>query len=244
MKSLFSLSTALSSGRIGAPVAINGVSSQVRYMSGGGVPYGPASRDLPTTKHKLHNDMEVPSFDDYRRSNTKDPNKKADDYARKNFTYAMTTSVGILGTYTAMSIATTIMSYAIPNRALALGAMEIDIGEIPEGKNMVLMFQGKPLFVRHRRPAEIETENAVDVAELRDPETDSERCKDPRFLICEGVCTHLGCVPISGAGEFGGYYCPCHGSHYDAAGRIRKGPAPLNLRVPKYKLEGTLCKLG
>jgi len=224
---------------MGAPAA-----TQVRYMAGGSTPYGPASRDLPAMKHKLHNDMEVPSFDDYRRSNTKDPNKKADDYARKNFTYAMTSSVGILGTYSAMSIAQIVMGYAINNRELAQGNIEIDIGDIPEGKNMVFVFKGKPLFVRHRSGSEVAAEAAVDVATLRDPQTDAERCQDSRFLICEGVCTHLGCVPVAGAGDFGGYYCPCHGSHYDASGRIRKGPAPLNLPVPKYKLEGTLCKVG
>jgi ubiquinol-cytochrome c reductase iron-sulfur subunit len=85
-----------------------------------------------------------------------------------------------------------------------------------------------------RSQAEIEKERAVDVASLRDPQTDDERVKDPAWLILLGVCTHLGCVPIANAGEFGGYYCPCHGSHYDASGRIRKGPAPLNLEVPEY----------
>jgi len=233
------VATILSSGRIGAPTV-----TQVRFMAGGNLPYGPASRDLPSIKHKLHNDMEVPDFDDYRRSNTKDPNKKADDYARKNFTYAMTSSVGILGTYSAMSIAQIIMGYAINNKELAQGNIEIDIGDVPEGKNMVFVFKGKPLFVRHRSAAEVAAEAAVDIATLRDPETDADRCKDSRFLICEGVCTHLGCVPVAGAGDFGGYYCPCHGSHYDASGRIRKGPAPMNLPVPKYKLDGTLCKVG
>ena len=96
----------------------------------------------------------------------------------------------------------------------------------------------------HRSAAEVAAEAAVDIATLRDPETDADRCKDSRFLICEGVCTHLGCVPVAGAGDFGGYYCPCHGPHYDASGRIRKGPAPMNLPVPKYKLDGTLCKVG
>ena len=85
-----------------------------------------------------------------------------------------------------------------------------------------------------RTADEIEQEKQVDVAKLRDPQTDEERVKDPEWLVVLGVCTHLGCVPIANAGEFGGYYCPCHGSHYDASGRIRKGPAPLNLEVPIY----------
>ena len=87
------------------------------------------------------------------------------------------------------------------------------------------------MFIRHRTAQEVEIEQAVDPATLRDPQADGERVKEPEWLVILGVCTHLGCVPIANAGEFGGYYCPCHGSHYDASGRIRKGPAPLNLEV-------------
>ena len=86
-----------------------------------------------------------------------------------------------------------------------------------------------------RSAEEIAVEESVDVTTLRDPQADSERVKSAEWLIILGVCTHLGCVPIANAGEFGGYYCPCHGSHYDASGRIRKGPAPLNLEVPYYE---------
>ena len=86
-----------------------------------------------------------------------------------------------------------------------------------------------------RSEAEIEKERSVPLSELRDAQSDDERTKDPKFLILLGVCTHLGCVPIANAGAFGGYYCPCHGSHYDCSGRIRKGPAPLNLEVPEYE---------
>jgi ubiquinol-cytochrome c reductase iron-sulfur subunit len=88
--------------------------------------------------------------------------------------------------------------------------------------------------VRHRTPEEIEREQAVEPATLRHQEHDNDRIKKPEWLVVIGVCTHLGCVPISNQGEYGGYYCPCHGSHYDASGRIRKGPAPLNLDVPEY----------
>ena len=96
-----------------------------------------------------------------------------------------------------------------------------------------------------RTAAEVALEAEVNVAELRDPQTDADRCLDPNFLVVIGVCTHLGCIPVSHQGDFGGYYCPCHGSHYDASGRIRKGPAPLNLEVPKYKfLEEGLMKVG
>jgi ubiquinol-cytochrome c reductase iron-sulfur subunit len=103
------------------------------------------------------------------------------------------------------------------------------------GKNVVFKWRGKPLFVRHRTQEEIDEVNGVDVATLRDPQPDSDRVVKPEWLILIGVCTHLGCVPIANAGEFGGYFCPCHGSHYDASGRIRKGPAPENLEIPTYE---------
>jgi len=125
---------------------------------------------------------------------------------------------------------------------LAMAKIEIKLGDIPEGKNVTFKWRGKPLFVRHRTQEEIETEAAVDVSTLRDPEHDTDRVKDPEWLVLLGICTHLGCVPISNAGEFGGYYCPCHGSHYDASGRIRIGPAPANLEIPEYSFpeEGLL----
>ena len=101
------------------------------------------------------------------------------------------------------------------------------------------------LLVFDRTPEEIKTEEDVDVATLRDAQKDSERVQNPAFLVVVGVCTHLGCVPIANAGDFGGYYCPCHGSHYDSSGRIRKGPAPLNLEVPFYEFpEENLLVVG
>lgn len=125
---------------------------------------------------------------------------------------------------------------------LALAKIEIKLTDIPEGKSMTFKWRGKPLFVRHRTGAEISAEESVNVSELRDPQHDNVRCQNPEWLVVLGVCTHLGCVPIANAGDFGGYYCPCHGSHYDASGRIRKGPAPLNLEVPTYSFpeEGKL----
>jgi len=245
-QSTFSMSKALSSAGVPAAISGIGVASQVRYMSSNvPAPHGPAPRDLASIEHKLHNDMEVPSFDDYRRSSTKDPTKKADDTARKTFTYSMTAGVGIMGTYTAMKAVSGIVGSLMPNKALAMGQIEVSLDGIPEGKNMVFNFQGKPLFVRRRSPAEIAAEAEVNTAELRDPQTDADRCVNPEWLIVIGVCTHLGCIPVSNQGDFGGYYCPCHGSHYDASGRIRKGPAPLNLEVPKYKfVEEQLIKVG
>jgi len=245
-QSTYTMSKALSSAGVPAAITGIGVRSQVRYMSSNvPAPYGPAPRDLANHEHKLHSDLEVPSFDDYRRSSTKDPTKKADDTARKNFTYSITAGVGIAGTYTAMKLVSGVVGSLMPAKALAMGQIEVSVDGIPVGKNMVFNFQGKPLFVRRRSPAEIAAEAEVNVADLRDPQTDADRCVDPEWLIVIGVCTHLGCIPVSNQGDFGGYYCPCHGSHYDASGRIRKGPAPLNLEVPKYKfVEEQLIKVG
>jgi len=97
------------------------------------------------------------------------------------------------------------------------------------------MWRDRPLFVRYRTEKEIEDARATSINDLRDPEHDEDRVIKPEWLIVTGVCTHLGCVPIAGKGNYGGYYCPCHGSHYDTSGRVRKGPAPLNLEVPPYK---------
>lgn len=118
---------------------------------------------------------------------------------------------------------------------LALAKIEVKLSDIPEGKNVTFKWRGKPLFIRHRTSEEIAAEESVAVSTLRDPQQDQERVQRSQWLVVIGVCTHLGCVPIANAGDFGGYYCPCHGSHYDASGRIRKGPAPLNLEVPHYE---------
>merc|ERR1712086_704550 len=126
---------------------------------------------------------------------------------------------------------------------LALASTEVDISNIQEGNSITVKWRGKPVFVRHRSDDEINAALEVDVSTLRDVEEDSERVKDPAWLVTLGVCTHLGCVPLAGAGDFGGYFCPCHGSHYDTSGRIRKGPAPLNLEVPEYDLDLDAGKL-
>ena len=127
----------------------------------------------------------------------------------------------------------------------ALSSAEFDVSKVPEGGEARILIGGKPFFIRHRTPAEIAEANEVDVASLRDPETDDARLvagtdgkKNPAILITSGTCTHLGCVPLGPkdgkTGDFHGWYCPCHGSHYDTSGRIRKGPAPKNLAIPKY----------
>jgi ubiquinol-cytochrome c reductase iron-sulfur subunit len=135
---------------------------------------------------------------------------------------------------------------------LALASTEVDISAIQPGQAIKTTFRKQPLFIRHLTPAEIHAANAVDVSELRDPQSLAERTKPGKamWLVTMGVCTHLGCVPLgAGDGEnrgpFGGYFCPCHGSAYDTAARIRKGPAPKNLEVPDYKFKSdTVITVG
>jgi ubiquinol-cytochrome c reductase iron-sulfur subunit len=124
---------------------------------------------------------------------------------------------------------------------LALATIEVDIAAIQPGQAIKTIFRKQPLFIRHLTPQEIQAANAVAVDELRDPQTLAERTAEgkPQWLITMGVCTHLGCVPLGAAegeakGDYGGYFCPCHGSHYDTAARIRFGPAPKNLEVPPF----------
>jgi ubiquinol-cytochrome c reductase iron-sulfur subunit len=120
---------------------------------------------------------------------------------------------------------------------LALAAVEVDLANIQLGQTITVKWRGKPVFIKHRTAEQI-AEVAAPVADLRDQQTDAQRVKQPEWLIVLGVCTHLGCVPIPNAGDYNGWYCPCHGSHYDGSGRIRRGPAPLNLEIPEYKFVG------
>lgn len=129
---------------------------------------------------------------------------------------------------------------------LAKGSVEVDLSAIPLGESATIKWRGKPVFIRHRTDEEIALAAKEDSAELRHDERDIDRVQDPKWLVVLGVCTHLGCVPIANAGDYHGWFCPCHGSHYDVSGRIRKGPAPLNLDVPTYRFEeeGTKIILG
>lgn len=133
---------------------------------------------------------------------------------------------------------------------LALASIEVDLAPIEVGQSITVTWRGKPIFIRHRTAEEIATAQAVDVTTLRDPEADDKRATKAEWLILIGICTHLGCVPLGQKktdphGEFGGWFCPCHGSHYDTAGRIRKGPAPKNLSVPEYAfLTDTTIRIG
>ena len=133
---------------------------------------------------------------------------------------------------------------------LAMASTEVNIGALEIGQALTVKWRGKPVFVRHRTPEEIKLAKEVSLDDMRHPETDEERVPNEKFIVLVGVCTHLGCVPLgqkSGdvKGQYGGWFCPCHGSHYDHSGRIRKGPAPTNLEVPSYKfLSDNVIKIG
>lgn len=131
---------------------------------------------------------------------------------------------------------------------LALSSTEVDLAAIAQGQEIKVMWRGKPVFIRHRTQKNIDEARAVPLADLPDPQTDDDRVKKghEQWLVMVGVCTHLGCVPLGNqAGEYGGWFCPCHGSNYDSSGRIRKGPAPLNLAIPPYEFTSdTAIKIG
>ncbi len=130
---------------------------------------------------------------------------------------------------------------------LAVSSIEVDIAHLQPGQSMTVKWRGKPVFIRYRTDKEIEEARSVKMSELKDPQEDSARVLPghEKFLVMIGICTHLGCVPIGGQGEYDGWLCPCHGSHYDSSGRIRKGPAPANLEVPHYEfLSDTKIKIG
>ena len=145
------------------------------------------------------------------------------------FIYASAVRVGALKFIATMSATKDV---------LALASAEFDLSSVEEGSTITVKWRGKPVFIRNRTAAEIAEAESVSLDELRDPQTDAERVDQSNWLIVMGICTHLGCVPIAGAGDYNGWFCPCHGSHYDVSGRIRKGPAPLNLEIPPYKFTG------
>jgi ubiquinol-cytochrome c reductase iron-sulfur subunit len=167
---------------------------------------------------------------------------------RRDFLVLVTAAFGAVG---AGAVAYTFIQNLAPAAdTLALSTTEVDLTPVAVGQSITVKWRGGPVFLRHRTPKEIEEANAVNVAELRDPQTDASRVKKAEWLIVKGTCTHLGCIPLGQKptdprGEFDGWFCPCHGSQYDTSGRIRKGPAPRNLEVPPYAfLTDTSVKIG
>ena len=168
-----------------------------------------------------------------------------DDPSRRDFIHIAATAAAVGGV---AAIAWPFIDQMNPAAdTLALSSIEFDLGKVAEGQQVVVKWRSKPVFVRNRTAKEIAEAVAVNLSELRDPQTDESRHKPgkPQWLILIGICTHLGCVPNFGQGDFGGWFCPCHGSQYDTSGRIRKGPAPKNLPVPDYAfLSDTKVKIG
>lgn len=156
-----------------------------------------------------------------------------------------TTALGAIGT---AAVAWPLIDSLNPSAdVLALSSIEVDLSAIKVGQSITVKWRGKPIFIRRRTEKEINDAQQIDIASLPDPEHDIDRVVDDRdeYLVLVGVCTHLGCVPLGEQGEYDGWFCPCHGSHYDTSGRIRKGPAPKNLEIPPYAyLDDTTIKIG
>ena len=171
-----------------------------------------------------------------------------DDKSRRDFLIVATSVVGAVGT--GLAVWPFIDSMNPAADTLALSSTEVDLSPIEEGQSITVVWRGKPVFIRYRTQAEIDESQAVALTDMIDPEADDARVQKPEWLIMVGVCTHLGCIPLgqkSGEpkGEYGGWFCPCHGSHYDTSGRIRKGPAPTNLPIPAYEfLDDSTIKIG
>ncbi|GMS95610.1 hypothetical protein PENTCL1PPCAC_17785 [Pristionchus entomophagus] len=201
-----------------------------------------------TSRRLAHTDVSFPDFSKYRRESTLDASKPARDTEdpRRALPVAVYYGVGgMMSLWAGKEVIQTMVAYkAMAADQRALASIEINMSDIPEGQTKTFEWRGKPVFVKHRTKAEIAREKSVNVADLRHPQHDDERVQKDEWSVVIGVCTHLGCVPIANSGDFGGYYCPCHGSHYDGSGRIRKGPAPLNLHVPAYAFKDSSIVIG
>ena len=162
---------------------------------------------------------------------------------RRDFLFTASYTVGAVGVG---AVIWPMIDQMNPDKAQqALATTEVDISNIQPGKSITVLWRGKPVFIRRRTDDEIAKARDVNLDELKHPEKDEDRAKDPEWLVMLGVCTHLGCVPLGDKGEYGGWFCPCHGSHYDTSGRIRKGPAPTNMEVPKYEfVNSNTIKIG
>ena len=183
-------------------------------------------------------------------SDTQSGHGEHEEPTRRDFIYIATGATAAIGAGAIAWPMVTQMGAAADTRAA--GSIEIDISKVEEGQQLKVLWRGKPVFVRYRTQKEIDYAESVDVASLRDPQTDDERFVpdfsgkiNKKLLVMIGVCTHFGCIPVGEAGDFDGWYCPCHGSHYDTSGRIRKGPAPKNLPIPEYTyISDTVIKVG
>ena len=186
--------------------------------------------DYPATVAAVKNPTSKIVYDEHNheRFPPGDPSKRAFAY------FVLTGGRFVYASLIRLLILKFVLSMSASKDVLALASLEVDLSSIEPGSTVTVKWRGKPVFIRRRTEDDIKLANSVDLGSLRDPQEDAERVKDPEWLIVIGVCTHLGCIPLPNAGDFGGWFCPCHGSHYDISGRIRKGPAPYNLEVPTY----------
>tara|TARA_Y100001958_G_scaffold136231_1_gene107931 strand:+ start:43 stop:552 length:510 start_codon:yes stop_codon:yes gene_type:complete len=162
---------------------------------------------------------------------------------RREFIFTATYAVGAVGVGATVW---PLIDQMNPDASVkALASTEVDVSNVEKGQSITVLWRGKPVFIRRRTDEEIAEARDVNLEELKHPEKDEDRAKDPEWLVMLGVCTHLGCVPLGEKGEYGGWFCPCHGSHYDTSGRIRIGPAPTNMEVPKYEfVNSNIIKIG
>ena len=162
---------------------------------------------------------------------------------RRDFIFTATAAAGAVGVGAAVW---PLVDQMNPDASVkALASTEVDISSVKPGQSITVVWRGKPVFIKRRTKDEIEEARNVDIKDLPHPEKDEDRAKDPEWLVMLGICTHLGCVPLGDKGEYNGWFCPCHGSHYDTSGRIRKGPAPTNLEIPKYEfVNSNTIKIG
>ena len=170
-------------------------------------------------------------------------NSAGDETNRRDFLYLATGAFAAIGT---ANIAWPLIHQMNPDASVkALASIEVDLSAIETGQSITVTWRGKPVFIRRRTQGEIAEARTVADTDLPDPQNDAERVQKDEWLVMVGICTHLGCVPLGQAGDFNGWFCPCHGSHYDTSGRIRKGPAPKNLEIPSYEFVGdSRIKIG
>lgn len=186
---------------------------------------------MPPTVYATKNPTNAIVYDEHvhERYPVGDPSKRAFTY------FVLTGGRFIYASAARLLVLKFILSMTATKDVLAMASMEVDLSNIEVGQTVTVKWRGKPVFIRHRTEDDIAKALDVNLATLRDPQPDGVRVQNPEWLVLVGVCTHLGCVPLPNAGDYHGWFCPCHGSHYDTSGRIRKGPAPYNLEVPEYK---------
>jgi ubiquinol-cytochrome c reductase iron-sulfur subunit len=172
-----------------------------------------------------------------------DKEQKKETSERRDFLFTASYALGAVGVGVAVW---PLIDQMNPDASVkALSTTEVDISDVSLGKTITVLWRGKPVFIRKRTQKEINEAQNVKLEDLKDPQKDQDRVKKAEWLVMVGVCTHLGCVPLGNKGDFDGWFCPCHGSHYDTSGRVRKGPAPTNLEIPKYEfINNNTIKIG